>query len=407
MTKYIKAVPTPKQAALMLYNGREAFYGGAAGGGKSMGLLMCALQYVDQPDYSALLLRRTFTMLNQSNGLIPMSKEWLMETDAKWSEMERRWVFPNGAMLSFGYLESENDKYQYQGAQHQFVGFDELTQFTESQYEYLFSRLRRLKDSIIPIRMRSTSNPGGVGHEWVRQKFVKQPKSLDRIFIPAGLTDNPYLDQAEYILALKELDPVTRAQLLNGDWDVRQGGDIFKREWLRYYDEIPGDLERVVQGWDLAITQRTTGDYTAGVTLGVKEGKWYVLDIFRSHVDFPTALRIIKSKAEQFNPEAIAIESNSYQLAVVQELRRSTSLPVVPQIAKTDKVQKLMSLGAFFEGGRILLNHKMQEFVGEYLEFPTGGHDDMLDALWYATERLKHRGIRSTNINIDDLGAIV
>jgi len=407
MTKYIKAVPTPKQAALMLYNGREAFYGGAAGGGKSMGLLMCALQYVDQPDYSALLLRRTFTMLNQSNGLIPMSKEWLMETDAKWSEMERRWVFPNGAMLSFGYLESENDKYQYQGAQHQFVGFDELTQFTESQYEYLFSRLRRLKDSVVPIRMRSTSNPGGVGHEWVRQKFVKQPKSLDRIFIPAGLADNPYLDQAEYILALKELDPVTQAQLLNGDWDVRQGGDIFKREWLRYYDEIPGDLERVVQGWDLAITQRTTGDYTAGVTLGVKEGKWYVLDIFRSHVDFPTALRIIKSKAEQFNPEAIAIESNSYQLAVVQELRRSTSLPVVPQIAKTDKVQKLMSLGAFFEGGRILLHHKMQEFVGEYLEFPTGGHDDMLDALWYATERLKHRGIRSTNINIDDLGAIV
>ena len=113
MTKYIKATPTPKQAALMLYQGRECFYGGAAGGGKSLGMLMCALQYVDKPNYSALILRKTFPMLNQpKNGLIPMSFEWLSNTDARWSGDHRRWTFPSGAVLSFGFLESEDDKYQ-------------------------------------------------------------------------------------------------------------------------------------------------------------------------------------------------------------------------------------------------------------------------------------------------------
>jgi len=367
-------------------------------------MLMCALQYVDKPNYSALILRKTFPMLNQpKNGLIPMSFEWLSNTDARWSGDHRRWTFPSGAVLSFGFLESEDDKYQYQGAEHQFIGVDELTHFSETQYEYLFSRLRRRSDSDIPIRMRSTSNPGGRGHEWVRDKFIKAEPSPDRIFIPAGLQDNPYLDRVEYVKALSELDAVTQAQLLHGDWEVRAGGDIFKREWLRYYDEVPGDIERVVQGWDLAITQKTTSDYTAGITLGVKEGIWYVLDIFRAKVDFPTALRAIKSRGEQYEPQSIAIESNSYQLAVVQELRRTTSLPVVPQIAKQDKVQKLMGLGAYFEGGRIRLKRSMQDFVGEYLSFPGGSHDDMLDALWYATERLKHGSIRSSNINIDDL----
>jgi len=168
MTKYIPHKPTPKQAAFLLLPVREAFYGGAAGGGKSDALLMAALQYVDMPGYSAILFRRTFSDLALPGALLERSTEWLKPTDAKWDDNKKTWHFPSGATLTFGYLEHENDKYRYQSSEFNFIGFDELTQFTESQYRYLFSRLRRLKGSEVPLRMRAASNPGGEGHEWVR-----------------------------------------------------------------------------------------------------------------------------------------------------------------------------------------------------------------------------------------------
>lgn len=241
--------PTPRQKLFLdLKDAKEVFYGGAAAGGKSSALLMAALEYVDQPNYSALLLRRTYADLSKQGALMDRAKEWLTGTGAVWNEQKKTWTFPSGARLAFGYLETENDKYQYQGAEYQFIGFDELSQFSESQYTYLFSRLRRLKDSDVPIRMRSASNPGGVGAGWVNERFIPEgfvPEwaeeekvwtkvtlddetgvSIERYFVPARLDDNPHLDQAEYELSLSELDPVTRAQLRRGDWQITTKGDI-------------------------------------------------------------------------------------------------------------------------------------------------------------------------------------
>ncbi len=172
LTRYIAHRPTPPQTAFLLLECREAMYGGAAGGGKSDALLMAALQYVDVPDYAALLLRKSYSDLALPAALIPRAAEWLTATDAKWNGAEHVWRFPSGASLSFGYLDTEADKYRYQSAEYQFIGFDELTQFAESQYTYMFSRLRRLKGSSVPLRMRGASNPGGYGHEWVKQRFI-------------------------------------------------------------------------------------------------------------------------------------------------------------------------------------------------------------------------------------------
>lgn len=100
---------------------KEILYGGAAGGGKSVAQLMAALQFVDIPGYSAILFRKTYADLSLPGALIDMSKQWLMpfvETkEVKWSEKEKQYVFPSGATLNFGYLESENDCYRYQGAE--------------------------------------------------------------------------------------------------------------------------------------------------------------------------------------------------------------------------------------------------------------------------------------------------
>lgn len=247
--KWAPQSPTERQRLfLSLGDAREGFYGGAAGGGKSSCLLMAALEYVDVPGYSALLLRRTYADLSKSGALMDRAQEWLRGTAARWNEQKKLWTFPSGATLAFGYLEAENHKYNYQGAEYQFVGFDELTQFTESQYTYLFSRLRRLATAEIPIRMRAASNPGGLGARWVHERFIPEGfspadaempkvwwketeddrgKLVKRAFIPARLKDNPFLDQEEYVESLHELDPVTREQLLRGDWQITERGDIY------------------------------------------------------------------------------------------------------------------------------------------------------------------------------------
>jgi len=206
---YIPHKPTAKQLAFLLLENVEALYGGAAGGGKSDALLMAALQYVDQPDYSALLLRRSYADLALPGALMDRAKEWLMPADAHWREASKTWTFPSGATLSFGYLEHTGDEYRYQSTEFAFIGFDELTQFEEKQYRYMFSRLRRLADSSVPLRMRTASNPGGIGHEWVRSRFIDDdPLNQRRVFISARLPDNPYLDQAAYIESLDQLDPI-------------------------------------------------------------------------------------------------------------------------------------------------------------------------------------------------------
>jgi len=183
-------------------------------------------------------------------------------------------------------------------------------------------------------------------------------------------------------------------------------GKVFKAEWLQYFDDMPGDFERIIQGWDLAISKSTHADYTAGVTVGVKKPHWYILDIYRARLDFPTALKMIISKAEEWKPESIAIESNAYQIAAVQQLLRETALPVISQRATGDKVTRLMGLGADFENGRFLLRHGLNDFVDEFLSFPDGTHDDMLDALWHARERLRWSYHKGLNISLDDIGGI-
>ena len=194
LTQFIPHQPTAKQAAFLWLPNREALFGGAAGGGKSDALLMAALQYVDIPNYAALLLRRTYADLALPGAIMDRAEQWLTGTNARWNQQEKTWYFPSGSTLTFGYLQHEKDKYRYQSSEFQFIGFDELTQFTETMYTYLFSRLRRLENSNVPLRMRGATNPGGIGHAWVHERFVVSAKT-GRIFIPAKLADNPYLDQ--------------------------------------------------------------------------------------------------------------------------------------------------------------------------------------------------------------------
>jgi len=223
-----------KQHAALWCNERELLYGGAAGGGKSDFLLMAALQYVDIPNYSAILFRKTYVDLSLPGALMDRAHEWLDGTDARWKELDKQWVFPSGANVNFGYLKHENDRYRYQSAEFQFVGFDELTQFEEKEYTYLFSRIRGPADgplARVPLRMRAASNPGGKGHAWVKKRFVDPHDDRQRLFIPASLFDNTEnINVDAYVEALDQLDTQTRKQLLEGDWTARPPGDWYFNE---------------------------------------------------------------------------------------------------------------------------------------------------------------------------------
>ena len=275
-------------------------YGGAAGGGKSDALLIAALKYVDQPGYVALLFRRTYRDLALPGALMDRANDWLGPTAAHWDDTDKTWLFPSGAKLTFGYMEHENDKFRYQGVEAHFAGFDELTQFTESQYLYVAkSRLRRLKGSDIPIRVRAASNPGGVGHDWVKERFILPHGDKDRVFVPARLSDNPYLDEEEYLESLNELDAVTRAQLLEGDWDVLPQGDCFKREWFgSALPERPAFLTHWVRYWDKAATEGG-GDWSAGVLMGRAGALFYVLDVVRGQWSWAARNSVMLQKAQE------------------------------------------------------------------------------------------------------------
>ncbi len=150
----------------------EGLYGGAAGGGKSDALLMDALQYVDVPSYAALLVRKTYRDLALPGAIMDRALSWLRPAGIPWSQGDHRFTFPSGASLTFGYLNTPADRYRYQSAEFQYVGVDELTQFTEDAYTYLLTRLRRRVGSDVPIRARAGTNPGNIGHEWVRARFI-------------------------------------------------------------------------------------------------------------------------------------------------------------------------------------------------------------------------------------------
>jgi hypothetical protein len=239
------------QTDFLAANEREVLYGGAAGSGKSYSILADPMRYFGNSSFSGLLVRRTNDELRE---LIWKSQELYPKAykGAKWQEKKSQWVFPSGARLWMTYLEQEKDVLRYQGQAFCYIAFDELTQHpTPFAWNYMRSRLRSTDESL-PLYMRATTNPGGVGHGWVKRMFIdpspenkafpatdletgeilRYPKGhpqegstlFERRFIPARLKDNPYLfKDGQYEANLLSLPENQRRQLLEGDWSVADG----------------------------------------------------------------------------------------------------------------------------------------------------------------------------------------
>lgn len=227
----IKLSVTKKQKSFIDATESEVLFGGAAGGGKSYGQTVDALLFaLKHPGSKQLILRRTFAELDKS--LIRTALALYPREIFSFNSSSHMGKFKNGSCIDFGYCATENDVYQYQSAEYDCIRFDELTHFTEAQYIYLISRVRGT--NIYPKQIKSSTNPGGVGHSWVKARFVDSSApgqsfigedGMKRIFIPSLLDDNKFLcegdpDYKNRLLALPERE---KKALLYGDWNIFEG----------------------------------------------------------------------------------------------------------------------------------------------------------------------------------------
>lgn len=289
--------PQPRQAEFMSRAEDECLYGGAAGGGKSDALVIEALRQADNSAYTALIVRKTFPQLLE---LIDKSRYYYPRIfpGAKYNESSHIWTFPSGAYIRFGSLNHPNDKIQYQGHQYAFVGIDELTHFTLDEYMFLSER-NRAKGKGLRVYRRASANPGGVGHGWVKERFItaappmttiwervewRDPKGgmhhewMSRAFVPATLYDNKILmdNDPKYVARLAALPEADKAAMLYGDWDSFSG-QVFV-EWRNdpaHYEDRAHT--HVIEPFRIPDTWRIWRSMDWGYTRPFSVG-WYAVD---------------------------------------------------------------------------------------------------------------------------------
>lgn len=364
---------------------------------------MAALQFAMVPGYAALILRRTLPELRLPGGLIDRAFDWL-HGKAQYSAQDHRWRFPSGATLQFGYCELERDVHRYQSSEFQFVGMDEATQFTEKQLRYLFSRLRRRADIPVPVRYRLASNPGNVGHEFVKDRYITHPEQ--RVFIPARLDDNPHIDRGQYLESLANLDPITRDQLLKGDWDAALGGR-FQPSWFeraRYrliHDEIhflePGKPHAMLGDCllfgtvDAAASTAEEADYTVASAWAVTPAADLVwLDMIRGRWEVPDITPRLATFAHDWGLDYLAIEGGGPQKGISQLARRARLVVKELLPGKRDKLVRATPAINLAASGKLYvpvqsgwLNVALAELY-RFTGTKADAHDDIVDTLAWA-----------------------
>ena len=325
--------PQPKQAMFQARGEYEALYGGAAGGGKSDALLVEALRQVHIPHYRAIIFRDTVPQLE---GLIARSTELYPRAykGVRYNENQKVWKFPSGAKIFFGYMQRDQDRFNYQGKAYDFIGFDELTHFTFTQYDYLKSRNRPMGPGT-RVYVRATCNPDGKGMGWVKNRFitpapplttiwenvsVKMPSGelkemrRSRVFVPSTVFDNQKLldNDPNYLATLAALPEAERNALLYGSWDSFTG-QVFT-EWRNdpeHYKD--GFWTHVVDPFDIPDTWKILRGFDFGYAKPFSVA-WYAVD----HIG--KVYRIKEFYGCKKNQPNVGVELNPVEIA--REIRK-------------------------------------------------------------------------------------
>lgn len=438
-------VPQPgPQAAFLGTSADIAIYGGAAGGGKSWALLAEPLRHIGNPGFGGVIFRRTMVQVRNEGGLWDESMRVYSQLGGKPKSHVLEWAFPGGASISFAHIENEGTVLNYQGAQIAYLGFDELTHFSGRQFWYMLSR-NRSTSGVRPY-VRATTNPDA--DSWVarliawwvdpatglaireragvlrwfariggrlvwddsaaelkRAHPAARPKSLT--FIPANLADNRILESADpdYRANLEALPNVERERLLGGNWKVRAtAGALFRREWFPVVEAVPSG-GRVVRAYDLAATEKKSlsddPDWTASVRVrrvpdaaDARAGVFYVESARRLR-GTPAAVEasILATASQDGTGVCIRLPQDPGQAGKAQAatyIRKLAGYDVKAAPVTGDKVTRAAPASAQAEAGniRLLRGDWNDDFLDELEAFPTGRHDDWVDALADAINEL-------------------
>jgi len=407
-----------------------AFYGGAAGGGKSYALLLEYLKHSHNPRFRGLIFRKTSVQVRSPGGLWDESMSIYLKYKGHPRAAFLDWIFPSKSTLKFSNLEHEKNIYDWQGAQIPFIGFDEITHFSETQFTYLLSRNR--STSGVKPRVRGTCNPDS--ESWVRQwidwyidangfaipersgvirwfvrhegilywssekeelieKFGHESTPKSFTFIPAKLSDNKILMEKDpsYIANLQALCRVDRERLLGANWNVKiVAGSLFQEQWFEVIDVIPYGWIKSIRYWDRAATKPNEGNEDPDWTRGLKmlkypNGVWVVADL-KSLRDTPMEVeRLIKNTASLDGYETIIYgeeDPGSAGKADIANFIKMLAGYIVKTVRNSnDKVTRSKPVSAQSQVGnvKIFRGKWNKDFFNELENFPTGKHDDIVD----------------------------
>lgn len=450
-TRIIRPQSGPQEAFLST-PADIAIYGGAAGGGKTWALLIEAIRHVQNALYGGVIFRRVYPQIMNEGGLWDESMALYPMLGGIPVQTQTRWDFPWGSSVRFAHMQYEKDKLQYQGSQIPFIGWDELTHFSESQFFFMLSRNRSM--SGIPGYIRATCNPdaeswvadfiawwidqretledetpnpsyglpiaerAGVlrwfvrvndqmhwadSPEELRERFAElpaedvQPKSVT--FIPAKLSDNPALLAADptYRASLLAMPFVERERLLGGNWKVKPtAGHVFPRASWGITNTAPKRNVSWVRYWDKAGTEGA-GDWTAGVLMGYahSEERWYIADVVRGQYSSSQRETIIHQTASLDGVDVtIYVEQepgSSGKESAENTITRLRGFKAYADRVTGDKETRARPLSAQQQIGNVYLvrGEWVNEFLRETESFPSAGvHDDQVDAASGAFNKL-------------------
>ena len=408
-----------------------AFYGGAAGGGKTYALLLDFLRHYNNGEAGAVCFRRTSNQVRNEGGLWDTSKKIYSLLGAEPKESSLTWVFPSGCKLKFSHLEYNKNVNDWQGAQIPVIYFDELTHFTEKQFWYMLSRNRSV--SGVKPYIRATTNPSAkswvkklvawyIGDDGlpikeragVKRYFIRDDnklvwstdkKELERnypeglpksfTFIPSKLSDNKILCRTDpsYLANLKALSKVERLQLLDGNWNIEESaGMYFKKSYFEEVNATP-PLTNIVRCWDRAASEFKDGDkgdpdFTVGLKLGVdKNNQFYILDIIRERYSALRVEQLILNTAKQDGVSCVVKgfqdPGGAGKNEIENFIRMLSGFQIEVEKINVDKQTASKPSSAQAEAGNIKVLKSCRNKEDFYIEaenFPEGRHDDTIDA---------------------------
>lgn len=436
--KNIRAQEGPQEAFLGS-SADIAIYGGAAGGGKTWALLLEPLRHVCNPDFGAVFFRRSTVQIRNEGGLWDESEKVYPDAGGDPSAHVLKWSFPSGATVSFGHLEHDKTRLNWQGSQIPLICFDELTHFSATQFWYMLSRNR----SMCGVRpyVRATCNPdpdswvaqfiawwidqetgyaiperSGVVRWFVRvgDQIIWADKEDDLsghtmpgadgkdvaipaksvTFVSSKLTDNKALMEADpgYMGNLLSLSSIERERLLGGNWKVSAQGGIFKDEWWKYYTALPDLTHRTIYA-DTAQKTKEQNDYSVFQCWGKsKDGKAVLIDMVRGKWESPELrvhARAFWEKHKAITGKSVGrvrafkVEDKASGTDLIQSLKRE-GIPIVGIPRSIDKITRALDAAPMAESGNVLLPKDapwLSDFLAEASAFPNGKNDDMVDPM--------------------------